>query len=368
MLTKEQLTHKLKVKKKVPETDDTYSFVLEIPAELKDKFNYKAGQFVTLFVEPKAEEVRRSYSLSSSPDWDEEFKISVKRVDGGLVSNWLIDEVNEGDFLHVTPPAGLFCLPKEHSSEFVFIAGGSGITPVISLIKSALKTVENSRIALLYCSRNEESVIFHRELRELTSKYPDRFRYENNLTQPLKEFSGRKGRLHSTDIRDFWNENECSPKAQHFLCGPDGLMTTAEAALELLGVPRDNLHRESFTAASTSNTESDYLESVGDDAVFIGDKTQADTPLKIEAEVDGEWVSVDAKEGLSVLETLLEAGHNPPYSCMDGACMACMGKVQDGLVYQDDMGILTEDNTEVGECLTCQAKPASKKLKLTFEI
>ena len=366
MLTKEQLAHPLKIKKKVQETTDTVSLVFDIPKNLTDKFKYKAGQFVTLYASPKGEEVRRSYSLSSCPVTDEEFKISVKRVDGGLVSNWLLDEVNEGDELYVTPPAGLFCLPAEHDNQFVFVAGGSGITPIISLIKSALKTNDSSRVALLYCSRDEESVIFHRELRELSTKYAERFRYENNLTQPKKEFAGRKGRLHSTDIRDFWNEYECSNKAHHFLCGPDGLMTTAEAAFEMLGVSRDHVHRESFTTASSS--DSNYLDKVGDDAVYIGDKGTAAEPKTIEAEVDGEWVTVEAKEGVNVLETLLEAGHNPPYSCMDGACMACMGRVQEGLVYQEDMGILTEDNTDAGECLTCQAIPASDKVKVTFEI
>ena len=133
-----------------------------------------------------------------------------------------------------------------------------------------------------------------------------------------------------------------------------------------MGVQRDHIHRDSFTAATDS--KSNYLDSVGDDAVFIGNKDQASEPATIEAEVDGEWVTVQAKEGQNVLETLLEAGHNPPYSCMDGACMACMGRVQEGLVYQEDMGILTEDNTEAGECLTCQAMPASGNVKVTFEI
>lgn len=358
MLSKERLTHPLAIKKKIKETENTYSFVFDIPTELKDQFHYKAGQFVTLFVEPDGNEVRRSYSLSSSPDWNEDFKISVKSVPGGLVSNWLINNTKEGDIIHVTPPAGLFCLPKSKSSEFIFFAGGSGITPVISLIKSALKTVSNPKIRLLYCSRDEGLIIFKDELRSIQESYPKNFEIVHSL-------STVNGRLAPAHVKDFLESSSFGKKAHYFLCGPEGLMVTVQAELESHGISREFIHRESF---AVTTPHSDYIHAVGNDVVFIGDKSLAHNPEEISAELDGEWITIEAKEGVTVLETLLEAGHNPPYSCMDGACMACLGKVQQGLVYQEDMGILTADNTEIGECLTCQAIPASKKLKISYEI
>ncbi len=357
------LTHPLKVIEKIQETYDTYSFVFDIPEDQKHIFKYKAGQFVSFFLNVNGQDVNRSYSLASSPVTDSKFKVSVKRVSGGLVSNYLIDEINVGDVLQSTPPAGLFTLPKENTSkECVFFAGGSGITPVISIIKTSLATDPANKCRMLYACRNEDSIIFHRELKELNQKYPEQFKYEYILSQPKKAFDGMTGRLHGPQVKEFLERNDCSKEAFYFLCGPDGFMHTAEAALELFGVERSHIIKESFTPPSSSNAPA--LEG----AVTIGNKDSAAAPRKLIVELDGETIEVDAVDGQSVLETLLEKGHNPPYSCMDGACMACMGKVTEGLVYQEDMGILTEDNTEVGECLTCQAKPASDVVRVSYEI
>lgn len=374
-----ELTHPLKVLNKIQETEDTFSFVLEIPDSLTEKFQYKAGQFVSFFMKIKGQEVRRSYSLASAPEVDAHFKVSVKRVKDGLASNYLIDEVNEGDILYTTPPAGLFCMPKDKSAfDFVFFAAGSGITPVISLMKWALHKIPGSQCALLYANRNENSIIFHRELKELNEKFTGRFRFEYILSQPMKTFDGMTGRLHGPQVHQFLEDIDCSKAAYFYMCGPEGFMNTIESALEIYGVDRDHIIKESFytspaktsaTPAKTDNATGDgsYLSEL-DGTVLIGDKSTAAKPKQLSVLLDGEQIEVEAKEGQSVLETLLEAGYNPPYSCMDGACMACMGKVTSGLVYQEDMGILTEDNTEIGECLTCQAKPAAEKVSISYEI
>lgn len=374
-----ELTHPLKVLQKIQETTDTYSFVLEIPDSLTEKFVYKAGQFVSFFMKINEQEVRRSYSLASAPDVDSHFKVSVKRVPGGLASNYLIDEVNEGDILYTTPPAGLFCLPKDKLAyDFVFFAAGSGITPIISLIKRALHKVPGSNCSLLYANRNENSIIFHRELKELNEKFAGRFRFEYILSQPMKAFDGMTGRLHGPQVHEFLQNIDCSKAAYFYMCGPEGFMNTIESALEIYGVDREHLIKESFytnpqsktnpTTTTGSNTSDNKFLNDLEGAVLIGDKEVAAKPQQLSVLLDGENIEIEAKEGQSVLETLLEAGYNPPYSCMDGACMACMGKVTSGLVYQEDMGILTEDNTEIGECLTCQAKPASAKVSISYEI
>lgn len=377
-----KITNELKVSARTEETIDAFSLSFEIPSSLKEKFKYKAGQFVSLFLNIDGKEATRSYSLSSSPDLDSDFKISIKRVPGGLVSNYLADKVKVGSTLRVTPPAGRFVLPNDlNNKTLVFFAAGSGITPVVSMIKTALHKSSTVQVYLLYCNRDESSIMFHHEISELNSKYEKAFTFEYLLTQPQIAWQGRSGRVHAALIQDYLKQNKLAGLTNKnysaYLCGPEGFMATVEAALELNGFGKDQIHIESFVSpghpnenpseASVSNSENSFIEEVGADAVFIGDKSVAKKPKTIEAHLSGEVIKLAAKDGQSVLETLLEAGHSPPYSCMDGACMACLGKVKSGLVYQNDMGILTEDNIEIRECLTCQAKPASENVVIDYD-
>jgi ferredoxin-NADP reductase len=368
MISTEKLTRQLRLSKKIQETADTFSLVFQIPPELKETFKYDAGQFVTLFLNLNGDDIRRSYSLASSPDCDPDFKISVKRVKGGKVSNYLIDSVKEGDVFNVTPPAGLFVLPKAlDGRELVFFAAGSGITPIISLIKSALKRSASTKVHLLYCNRDEESVIFFRELKSLNAEFHERFSYDLALSQPKKAFDGFSGRLQATQVKTFLSNHKIPKTALHYVCGPEGFMATIEASLELEGYPKSALIKESFASPAPS-TAKEYKPDAADDAVYIGDPSIAFGETKeIEAVLNGETIKVPYLKGSTVLESLLEAGHNPPYSCMDGACMACMGKIQSGRVYQNDMGILTEDHVEAKECLTCQARPCSAKVKINYD-
>jgi ring-1,2-phenylacetyl-CoA epoxidase subunit PaaE len=362
------LTETLRIKEKIQETSDSFSLVFEIPEKLKAKFQYKAGQFVTLFLDIDGQAVGRSYSLSSSPDWDQDFKISVKRVPQGLVSNFLGDHVDVGSQLQVTPPAGRFVLPKNlEGQSLVFFAAGSGITPIFSLIKSALKNSPSAKVFLLYCNRNENSIMFHRQIHELNHAHNDRFRFEYVLSQPIKSWDGPTGRVHANHIQDFLVRMDVPKNSLAYLCGPEGFMATTEAALEMTGYHKEQIIKESFASAPAPKTDA-ALDDIGPDAVLIGEKEKAGEPQRLEVYLGGEKIEVAAQKGMSVLETLLEAGYNPPYSCMNGSCMACLGKVQSGLVYQDDMGILTEDNTEVRECLTCQAKPASQKVVIDYDL
>lgn len=363
------LTHSLKVKKKIEETFDTSSFALEVPDSLREKFKYVPGQFLTLLVTVQGEQLRRSYSISSSPSCDSDLIISVKRVKDGKVSNFLIDHIKEGDTLHCTPPAGIFVVPKSAAIQhFVFFAGGSGITPILSIIKELLLTT-SARCSLLYANRNENSIIFHRQLKDLTSKYPERFTIEYVISAPQKEFRGPTGRLTAEIAQDFITRvGALSSRGDFaFVCGPEGFMATAEATLSLSGFSKDQIAREIFVSPLPSASEK-TLE-LEDDAVFIGDKGAEKTvPKTIEITLNGETTTIPYQDGTTVLDAALEARLNPPYSCMDGACMACIGKVKSGLVYQNDMGILTEDYIEGGECLTCQARPISNSVKISFDM
>ncbi len=468
-MDKQKLCSELMVANKIHETDDTVSLVFDIPPQLERKFNYRAGQFVTLFLDVAGEELRRSYSLASSPDYDDDFKISVKLVPGGKGSTHLLRNVKVGDKLWVTPPAGFFVLPtgatsgshtpghapsSDHAvTHFSFYAAGSGITPVISLIKSALKRSSQNRCVLFYQNRSEANVIFKNELAALAREFSGRFHVEHVISKAGSSWRGMSGRLTSTMIRQVLQEQKLSGgDTYHYVCGPDGFMSTVLATLQNdLHVNKDKIIKESFasgmsghsagagtdapnsklstnntvniasstatvtvnsgsitaaavnggsTTAAAVNSGSTTAAAVNggaaptatglglvtasasanaanasagasyttpEGAIFIGDKAALGKPEKIEAIVDGETHFVDYKEGQSVLDCLLNADLSPPYSCLDGACMACIAKVKSGLVYQTDLGILSEDNVEVSECLTCQAKPASKNVKIHYE-
>jgi len=370
----QKLTEPLTVTEKTPETAEAFTFTLGIPKALESRFRYKAGQFVTLFLNINGQDFRRSYSLASSPDWDSDFKISVKRVKGGLVSNYLADQIDVGNRLNVTPPAGRFVLPSDlTNSDFVLFAAGSGITPILSIIKTILRTSSKSKVHLLYANRDESSIMFQRELNELNTCEHSRFSFQYVLSRPRKPWNGLTGRVDAAMVQKFLKQASAKSNTLLYMCGPEGFMTTVRATAELHGISRSSIHFESFRSPAPSEGDTteggnDYLESIGTDAVLIGDPKLASEPKTIIAQLNGESLTVTAQPGQSVLESLLEAGHNPPYSCMDGACMACLAKVKGGLVYQDDMGILTEDNTSVGECLTCQAKPGSEVVKIDYDL
>lgn len=367
MFEKNKLCHELKVIKKIHETEDTISLVFDIPTDLRSKFRYRAGQFVTLFLNVSgSEEIRRSYSLSSSPDVDSEFKISVKLVPSGRGSNYLVHNVKVGDTLWVTPPAGHFCLPNlsemTSPTHFLFYAAGSGITPVISLIKSALKTMPQARCGLFYQSRNESNIIFRAELDNLRDQFKNKFQVDYALSNAKPSWSGLHGRVSSQMLREFLLRQNMPANALHFVCGPEGFMNEVLNSLSAAGVNKTAVIKESFSIP----TEKNHV-SLPTDVILIGDQISSEIPETIEAIIDGESHSVKYSEGKTVLDCLLDANLNPPYSCMDGACMACIAKVETGLVYQNELGILSDDNVAARECLTCQAKPISKVVKIHYE-
>ncbi|MCB0351358.1 MAG: 2Fe-2S iron-sulfur cluster binding domain-containing protein [Bdellovibrionales bacterium] len=375
-LDKTKVCHELKVIDRIQETEDTISLVLEIPRTTGGKFMYKAGQFVTVFLDIQGEEVRRSYSLASSPEFETDFKITIKLVPGGKGSTYLINNVKVGDKLWVTPPAGHFCLPQTiHNQTLAFFAGGSGITPIISLIKSALKLHPNTRCVLLYQNRSEANIIFKKELTDLATKYASRLNIEFIFSKPSPSWTGLSGRIDQDKILGFFERQKLNQEALQFICGPEGFMNAVVSSLISKQVDKSRIFKESFTVAASpaspatpASLSEDNDLTLDSEAIVIGDKSKLSAPETIEASIEGQLHTVAYKKDKTILECLLDAELNPPYSCLDGACMACIAKVQDGVVYQNDMGILTDDNIEAGECLTCQARPASKNVKVTYEI
>lgn len=348
----------LKVKEVIQETPDAVTISFWHP--LSEMIKYNAGQFLTILLNINDEKVRRSYSMSSSPHTDTAPAVTIKRVPGGLVSNWLIDNVKEGDFLEVLEPTGHFIVQPDirNARTVVLIGAGSGITPLISIAKSILKIEAESRVVLLYGNRNENTIIFKHKLDELSEQYGERFLVKYTLSQPLNDWAGSTGRLNQSYILRLLEEIKgiVPTQAEYFLCGPDGLMDEAKNALALLKVPTERIHKESFATATTHHHP---VHEVEDDGSL---KTQEVTVL-----YEGSEYKFMVEPHQTILEAALELDIDLPYSCQAGMCTACMGKCTSGKVQLDEEDGLTKSELAAGFILTCVAHPLSKNVVVEIE-
>ncbi|MCG8588449.1 MAG: ferredoxin--NADP reductase [Proteobacteria bacterium] len=335
----------LRVARVDDETHDSRSIVLDVPSELAATFAYKAGQFLTFRTEVDGKTLTRCYSLASSPDVDAEHKVTVKRVEGGRVSNWMNERVSAGDVLQVMRPAGLFCL-KERDTPLVLFGGGSGITPVISIIKTALVTTSRP-VELLYANRDTRSVIFAAELEKLVGAHANRLRVEHRLDD-------RDGFATEDVIRDF----VAAPNADFYVCGPGPFMDVVENALRGLGVERDRIFIERFVSPpddGASAPEPDPAEDAGEA-----------TPDTVHVSLDGQQRDVPYSPGKTVLEAVREAGMDPPFACEEGYCGCCMAKLRDGQVRMRANDCLDQAQLDEGWVLTCQSVPTSRTCKVEY--
>ena len=342
--------HPLVVRRVVQETHDTKSFVFDVPAELEEAFAYQAGQFCTFRVPFGGEDLLRCYSMSSSPDVDRELTLTVKRVAGGRVSNWLLDEVSEGDVLALTLPAGVFTL-RPHTTPIVAFAGGSGITPVYSVIKSALATGARP-VRLLYANRDPQSVIFRSELDALAVEHPDRVRVVHHLDT-------EHGFVHSDAVRAFVAGDT---DADFYICGPAPFMDVIEDALELEAVASEHVFIERFAFAGSTRVDEPPATPA----------PNVDAPTALETEtvtivLDGRSHEVRYQAGETFLETARRAGLRAPFSCESGSCATCMAHLDEGLATMRVNNALTPDEVEEGWVLTCQGFPASPRVTVVYE-
>jgi len=347
----------LKVKEVIRETPDAVTIHFWQP--LSEQIKYQPGQFLTLMPAIDGKKVRRSYSMSSSPHTDAAPAVTVKRVPGGLVSNWLNDHVKAGDFLEVMEPVGSFMVDADacNSRTVVLIGAGSGITPLMAIAKSILKIETQSRVVLLYGNRNEYSIIFQDKLHELTAQFGGRLIVKHSLSQPLNGWTGHVGRLNKTQILRLLEEvADFSPASCHYyICGPDGLMDEAQRALVILEVAPSLIHKESFLSAAT---QSEVVEDQADDTL----KTQEVTIL-----YEGSEYKFMVAPHQTILEAALDLDIDLPYSCQAGMCTACLGKCTSGKVKLDEEDGLTETELKAGFVLTCVAHPMSKDVVIEVE-
>jgi len=335
----------------IRETDDAITIVLNNP---DNKINYKSGQYLTLILQIEGKEERRSYSLSSSPETDNNLAVTVKKVDRGHVSNYLNYKLKAGDKIRILEPMGNFTTEFDIDNErtLLLFAGGSGITPLISIIKTALQKEPKSKVILVYQNKNLNSIIFKDLINQLSKKYSDNFKVIHILSKPESTWHGKSGRITGDMVKKIVaEENVNIENTDVFFCGPSGMMETAEHAMEELGVEKANRHKESFVSSSSKkekkNVESHSFE-------------ESTVTLKL----DGEEYQVIVKPNEFILENALDADIDVPFSCQSGLCTTCRGKLVAGKVKMEDPDGLTDDEIAQGYVLTCVSHPASKEIKI----
>ncbi|WP_138844012.1 ferredoxin--NADP reductase [Rhodococcus pyridinivorans] len=331
----------------VEETADTRSIVFAVPDELRDKFAYRPGQFLTLRIpSDRTGSVARCYSLASSPFTDDAPKVTVKRTSDGYGSNWLCDNIAAGQTLEVLPPAGVFT-PKSLDRDFLLFGAGSGITPVISILKSAL-TQGGGTVVLVYANRDEKSVIFAEELRALAEKYPTRL----TVVHWLESVQGLPTADQLAAIATPYESYEA------FMCGPGPFMDTVHQALNTVGMPRARVHAEVFNSLSG--------DPFADQApVEVSDEDAADAAT-VEVELDGEVHKLSWPRKQTLVDIMLAKGIDVPYSCQEGECGSCACTVLEGKVEMENCDVLDPEDIEAGYILGCQARPVTDHLKIEF--
>jgi len=333
--------HPLSVARVIRETADASSFVLDVPDELRPAFAYQAGQFCTFRVRVDGRPHLRCYSMSSSPAVDPELTVTVKRSDGGVVSNFLIDRVAAGDTVEVTRPAGVFCLTGGDEDIIAFSAG-SGITPVHSLLKSALTTTART-VRLFYANRDREAVIFASELAALGAAYGERLVLSHHL-------DAEHGLATADAVRDFASADW---GAQFYVCGPGPFMDVVERALRDGGVLEDRIHIERFTPTEL------VLEPLPPFSTAVGSR--------VTIELAGRTDSTEHRPGTTILQTARQMGMSPPFSCEAGSCATCMARLVEGTATMHVNNALTDDEVAEGWVLTCQAVPDSPSVHVVYE-
>ena len=351
--------HVLRVAEIVPETDEANSIRFAIPDELKDAFRFKAGQHLTLRTDIGGEEVRRNYSLCTAPV-DDDLMVTVKRIAGGVFSNWVGDQLKPGDTLDVMTPHGSFTteFDANASRHYVGFAGGSGITPVISLIRTALSVEPRSRFTLFYGNRDANSVIFLEALAALKDRYMGRFELYHFLSDEAGDVDLFNGMLDRETCDEAIEHLVDDPKAVDawFICGPGPMMDAAEEALLDKGIAKDRIHIERFTAGRPSAALAAQIAALQEEAAG----------QTISVTLDGRTRKVEFSAA-NILDSAREAGLPAPFACKAGVCATCRAKVTKGKVEMAARYGLTDEEVAAGYVLTCQSVPVGEGVAVDYD-
>lgn len=346
-------THiKLRVENLIHETHD--SITLELIEIDGKEIHFKPGQFLTFIYNIDGEEIRRGYSISSSPEALPKLRVTIKKIEDGYVSDHIFDTIKEGEIINAVPPLGNFNVqpPTGQERNLVFFGAGSGITPLTSMIEYTLKNDEKAKIFLYYGNRNEDSIIYKNLFNNLLKKYPVNFNIHHILSRPQNSWEGKTGRITKELTAEILKENfsDNIEICDFYLCGPSEMMKNIIEALKEFGVNKNRIHREIYTTTVVDQDEE--VEDISREVTIIFKDEEHE--LKV-------------NPGKSILHTALDAGLDLPNSCQYGNCSTCRAKLLSGQLKLIDQTALSEEEIEKGYCLTCVGFPVSDNVVILYE-
>ena len=348
--------HPLTVKDIKHETPDCVSIAFEIPAELQKEFRFIQGQNIT--IKTHLDETRRSYSICSSP-LENELRIAVKKVNNGVFSSFANEKLKKGDILEVMSPTGTFYTEVKASNkkEYVFFAAGSGITPVISIIKTILKTEAKSNVTLIYGNKNVASIIFKEELEALKDKYLENFRIYHILSREKTDAGFNNGRIEVDKCNHLSKLINFNQVDDFFICGPEQMIFTVKDFLKGWGIDSKKIHFELFTTPTRQHTK-----------IYTPVKELSEEGSEITVKLDGRSFDFRLEYNANtILEAALAEGADAPFACKGGVCCTCKAMLLEGEVEMESNYGLDKSEVKAGFILTCQSHPRSKKVVVDYD-
>lgn len=351
--------HPLIINQVIKETTDCVVIGFDIPTALKDVFNYVPGQNITVKTTIKGKEIRRSYSICSAPV-ENKLCIAVKKIDMGEFSGYANSGLQKGDMLEVLPPTGRFFTPLEpgNRKRYIAFASGSGITPVISIIKNTLVTEPESLFTLVYGNRSRSSIIFFEELEGLKNKFVQRFHFINILSREKTDTAINFGRINRDKLDELKKLIDYKSMDEAFICGPEAMIFCVKDFLEQHGLYKKKIHFELFTIPGQRTLPAPITDNITD----RGPKS------KIAIKLDGRSTDFELLlHGESILDAALKQGADLPFACKGGVCATCRAKLTEGEVSMDVNFALEQDEIDEGYILTCQAHPLTDRVSIDFD-
>jgi ring-1,2-phenylacetyl-CoA epoxidase subunit PaaE len=353
--------HPLMITEIKKETEDCVSVSFEIPEHLKEHFSFKQGQSLTMRALINKEEVRRTYSLCSSP-LDNKWKVAIKKVEGGLFSSYANSALKKGDVLEVMEPVGKFYveLNPAHQKNYLAFAAGSGITPLLSIITTTLRTEPGSSFTLVYGNKSRSSIIFFEELEGLKNKYLNRFNFINILSRERTDAPINFGRINKEKLAELEKLLDYTSFDDVFICGPEEMIFCVKDYLEQKGMDKKKIHFELFTTPGQKKSE------VGSRELGVDNGPKS----KISVKLDGRSFDFDLSltSETTILDAALKEGADLPFACKGGVCCTCKARLLEGEVSMDVHWGLEEEEIEQGYILTCQSHPKTEKVVVDFDV